>query len=37
MLKEEKNEGHNIFARKPTTRWQYALMFVYTNPKRKKD
>jgi hypothetical protein len=34
MLKEKKNEGHDIFARKNNNKM---TMFVYTNPKRKKD
>jgi hypothetical protein len=34
MLQEKKDEGHDIFARKTNNEM---TMFIYTNPKRKKD
>jgi len=34
MLKEKKDEGHDIFARKTNN---MMTMFVCTNSKRKKD
>lgn len=33
-VKREKNEGHDIFARKTNNK---LTMLVYTNPTRKKD